>query len=279
MTTEVIAAGFTNVYIGVLDTDGMSLGFTTSLNAGDQNGAGMRRFEGAKNGPISVPEPDTVTPTGDDEPKGNFTFESTTLASGVLTTSIKDMNIEAMCMGLEVVNMGMMQIVVTGQPENPQRRDMCLILQRRSISRTAGEVGVSRWSGVYIPKATITPMGAPFEERAAATYSYKITLNKSDRMLWGETFGVSVHGTEQAAFYQFISEYPIVQHSFRGDGAETVFNLALTPAGTTSNYLRAWKAGVYQSSGVTVNAAAKTVTFAAAPAADQIVNVAYQYTT
>jgi len=279
MTKKVIAAGFTNVFYGTLDADGMCLGTTTSLNAGNQDGSPMARFEGAKSGPISVPEPDVVMVTGDDEAKGSFTFDSTDLANGVITTSIKDMDFEALTMGLEVVNLSMMQVVGIGQPENPQRRDMCMILQRRAKSRSTGEIGVSRWEGIFIPKATITPMYAPFEERTPATYSYKLTLNKSDRMLWGETFGLSVYGTEQLAFYQFIADNPVTMHAYRGNGVQTVFNLAYTPAGTTGAYLRAYKAGVYQSSGVTVSVAAKTVTFAAAPADGQIVHVVYQYTT
>jgi hypothetical protein len=277
MTRKVIAAGFTNVFYGVLDADGMLLGTTLSLNAGNTAGSGMTRFEGAKSGPISVPEPDVVTVTGDDEAKGSFTFDSTDLANCILTTSIKDENFEALCMGLEVVTLGDIEMVGVGQPENPQRRDMCFIFQRRAKSRDVGEIGVSKWEGIFIPKATVTPMYAAFEERTPATYQYKVTLNKSDRMLWGETFGLSTWGTEQLAFHQFITDNPITLHAWRGDGVETGFYTDYTPASAAK--LHAYKAGVYQSSGVTVTPATKLVTFGTAPASDQIAHGLYEYTT
>lgn len=278
MTRKVIAAGFTNVFYGILDANGQCTGVATSLNAGVQAGSSMRRFEGAKSGPISVPTPDVVMVTGDDEAKGSFTFDSTDLANGTLTTSIKDMDFEALCMGLEVVDLGVFQTVGIGQPENPQRRDMCMILQRRAKSRTAAEIGVGKWEGIFIPKATITPLYAPFQERTPAEYGYQLTLNKSDSMIWGETFGLSTWGAEEMVFHQFNSDNPIVVHAFRGNGAQTVFNLDYTPAGTTAAYVRAYVNRVHWGN-ITVNAAAKTVTFGAAPTNGAIGNIVYQYTT
>lgn len=278
-TRKIIAAGFKNAFYGVLDANGQFIGKTTSLTAGDQDGSGMGRLEGVKVLPITVPDPEIVTATGDDEALAEFTFESADLAGGILETVVKDATFEALCLGIPVRDIDDITTIAVGQPCDPDREDMCLIFQRRAKSYAAGEKGVSRWEGVFIPKCTITPMYSDsFNERAVPAFRYQITLAKTDTLMWGETFGMSLWGTECTAFAQFIADNPVVVQAWRGNGAQTVFNFERTPVSAVK--CSVYIAGIKQTitTHYTVDPVAETITFVAAPANNALIHVLHEYT-
>ncbi len=277
-TKKVIGAGAKYAFYGVLDANGILLGGSKSLSAGNQDGSAMPRFEGIKTAPITVAEPEVVTATGDDEPLAQFTFEPTTLPEGVLETAVKDLTFEALCLGLEVFAEGEIDMVAMGNPKDPDRNDMCLILQQRAKSWAAGTKGASRWEGIIIPKCTITPLGNDaFTERAVSTVRYQVTVTKSDMLPYGLTLGASLWGTEEQGFIQFTADNPIRIHAWRGDGVQTVFNFSESPISAAK--CNVYVDGIKQiiTTHYTIDPTAKTITFVTAPGNNVLFHALYEF--
>lgn len=266
---RVIVAGAKYFFYGLLDTDGYFIGdSTTAPAAGDQDGAGMARLEGAKNVPVSQNEQEVVFATGDDEALMSFSFDSPDLPSGVLEMAVLNMDFEALCQGLTVQELGDMALVPSGNPQDADRKTFCMVLQGQAKSYTSGSVGNARYQGVIIPSATIVPLHRDaYQERAVGTWRYGLTLNKGDRMPWGATLSAALNGTEKASFITFSLPYPIHIQRWTGNAAQTVFNLDYTPASTSlTGSTLVFTEGVRHLSGVTISATGKTLTFGGAPA-------------
>ena len=277
--SKAIAAGAKYTFWSGLDTDNELVGSSTTAPAnGDQDGAGMLRLEGVKNVPARQGDPVQVGSTGDDETLGLFTFDNEELPNGTLSNAVLDMDFEAYCLGLIKQQLGNLTFVPSGAPQDADRRTMSMIVQGRAKARDSGAVGNALYQGILIPSATITPLGRDaFQERAAGSYDYSITMSKGDKLPWGATLSNALNGTEQASYIPFLLPHPLHAWSWRGDNSETVFNLPYTPAGTTlGTDVLVFIEGVQVLSGVTVSATGKTLTFGGAPATSAYITCVYE---
>jgi len=275
----VIGAGFQYGWWGILDTTGRVLGQSASLTAGDQDGSNMGRLYGVKTMPTGIPEADQLDVTGDDQWLTSFLFGSASGPSGVLEMAVKDMNFEAALKGLTIYEHETFAELAVGMPKDPTYADVAFIFQRQAKSWTAGQRGSGRWEGVVITKANGEVLYNDFNERAAPPYRYSITMSQSDMRPFGETFGESVFGTEQAAFYQFTSNNPVTLQAWRGDGAQDVFNFAHRPkaANACAVYVEGIKQTITTHYTIDPNAGSLgTIDFVTAPANNQLIHVFYE---
>jgi hypothetical protein len=269
-----IAAGFDRIFWGVVNTNGFVIGYdTTGAVAGNISGQGLRRLEGARTLPVGVPEDEIVTVTGDNEPKTSFKFPSADLPSGVLETAVRDLDFEALVQGTRVETVGDMS-VGTLAPSGSTNPDICLLLMRKAKKMGPGVRGVSAWEILFIPRCSITPLGAELTERQFNPYRYSINISKSDRLPWGATFTTALHGTTDVALVPVESDNPVMLHTHIGDASRVLFNLAIVPK--TNAKVNIYENGVKQTvtTDYTQNGVATTHT--GAPASGVIVNTFYE---
>lgn len=274
MTEARIAAGFDFIFYGVRNVNGYFQGNdATGAAAGNTNGQGALRLEGARTIPVSLPQDDVVTVTGDNEPKVSFTFPSANLPSGILELAVRDMDFDALVQGTKIETIGDLS-VGTLQPSGASKPDMLLLLMRQAKKWDSGVRGVSAWEVLFVPSCEITPLYADITERQFNAYRYGINISKADRFPWGATYTEIVHGTPSSALVPIDSDYPIQLHSFQGDGAQDTFILDVAPISLAKTYV--YVNGVKQVPTTQFTLSSKTVTFVAAPASSAIINVMYE---
>ena len=279
---KLISAGADITFYGVLDSTGTFIGNSaTAPAAGSQDGAPAAQLDGVKNAPHTVVEPESVTVTGDNSVLGQFQFEPAELASFVLEVGTRDLTFEALCQGTAVHDAGDLSIGVV-QPGGVSYQDMCLLVEAEAKSRASGTTGVAAFETLLIPNCTIVPlMRDGYQERAAGTYRYRVTVNAVDSYPWGLALNDTNNGTTEGSGFIITSENRLHMMAFTGDGSETTFNLDYTPAEESGDKVLVYVDGVLSTytTAYTVSASAKTMTFetGSIPASGAKIVVLYEY--
>lgn len=259
-----VSAGFQQLWLGFLDSNGFLLGSTPTAPAAGAAGSGMMRVSGAKTAQITTPERELVQVSGDDGLIAEFDFDPLTSRGFAVELAIQDLLRDGRLNGTPVESiagglMGYLDILDAAE------YDVCMLLQSRSKKQDAGVVGRKAWSGYYMPLGTAQPLGrGGFDERGAATYRLNITPQRASRNAWGVTMLDDSALDINAFFRPFSFDYPITLHRWTANGVLTTFNLDVTPVDTTS-------LAVYSSVGAaqtvnSVSVASKTLTLNSAPA-------------
>jgi len=275
MSTEaVIPAGLTYCYYGNVNSSGYMVG-TSDPTAGSQTGSGMGRIQYAKTVPIGVNEPDFVQATGDDTVAAQWPFDSNELPNGILESAVTDLAQEAVMQNTNTfaVGDGLMGV---RQPKDVNRADTCLILQSRAKSADSGTAGTSRWHGVIVPVATLTPLGGDPSERTPLTNRIAIAAQNATQLPWGATLQTAIQGTESAPIIPFNFDNPVTCHVFKGDDAETAFTVGLTPVSDAKCAI--YLDGLVQSSAVW-SRSRSTFTMTAAPGDGSYLHIWYEFDT
>lgn len=259
-----IAAGNQQAWLGFLDSTGFLLGGNTSAPSTGAAGSGMLRITGIKSAPVSIPERELVQVTGDDDLLGEFDFTSLTSRAFMIEVAVQNLTTEGRLLNtpVDTVAGGLMGYLDTN---TTAEYDACLIFQSRSKKQDSGVVGKKAWSGVYIPLATVQPLGrGGFDERGAAVYRYMVTPQLSSKNAWGVTM-LDNSSTELSARYRpYSTDYPIYMHRWTGNASATDFTLDVTPVDTAS--IAVWSSTGAVQTVSSVDTAAKTATLSAAPA-------------
>lgn len=261
-----IAAGNQQAWLGFLDTNGFLLGGNTSAPSTGAAGSGMLRIVGIKAAPVAIPEREIVQVTGDDDLLGEFDFASLNSRAFMIEVAVQDLTLEGRLLNMPVdtafAGSGLMGYLDT---TSTAEYDACLLFQSRSKKQDSGLVGKKAWSGIYIPQATVQPLGRNgFDERGAAIYRYMVTPQLTSRNAWGVTM-TNNSGTETSArFRTFSTDYPVYLHRWTGNGVATAFNLDVTPVDTTT--IAVWSSTGAAQTINSVSTSGKTVTLNSAPA-------------
>jgi len=272
--TERIAAGFKYCFYGRIDSNGYLHGNSEDgAIAGDQTGESMTRLVGGQTVPVSVGEPEIVNVLGDDEPLTDFTFESANLPGGVMELAVRNVDFEAVANQTKVRTLGDLKMA-TLQPSDRGTPSLALLFMRRSKKWASGVQGVAAWECLLAPRAVVTPLYSDFTQRAHNPYRYGVTLSKSDRHAWGASYTELVDGTTAAPLAPVDSDNPVMIHAWKGDGAETDFNLAYAPK--TAAKVHVIVDGVLQTVTAHYTVSGSTVSFGGAPASDAVINALYE---
>lgn len=281
-TTETIEAGFDRIDGGYNDANGYYQGTDplAAPSAGDQDGSGMFRLVGAQTVPLAPSEAEVVNVLGDDEPLTQFSFESPDLPSGVLQTATENLTLEANSQGTKVETLGDLTIGVR-QPTGTTPASLCLAFQRQAKDWTIGALGVSKRSGLWVPRAELRPRGpADLTQRQHSPTQWNIVTSKSDRKPWGATLSSATNGTTSAALIPIKSSYILQLHRWTGDNSETDFFLPYVAVGTSTTLFIFIDGQIFHPTThytVTTNTPTgkTTIAFLSAPANGAIINCVY----
>lgn len=269
-----IAAGYKICQYGVIGSDGLLVGNTSTLPSSGATGSGIRRLLGATTAPIGVPESETVPIPGDDGVLAQFSFEAGTLPSGVIEMSTHDMVFDAIANRTLVKDYGSGAFSLgAGQPNfNPE--NLMFLFSRRALNWDSTNKGAPRWEHILAMNATVTPLQSEFGIKAPAVFRYSLSLSKTDTLSWGQTFTESAFGFTSDALTPIKSVYPIHIIRYVGNNVLTTFNLEFTPIDVANTQVFVDGYAVTVSSVSTAN---KTFTLAVAPATSAKVVVFYGY--
>lgn len=266
-----IAAGFRRIYYGINNSSGILIGNTlTGATSGDATGHSLLRLDGAQTISASIPENERVPVLGDDKPMVQFSFPGGELPGGILEMARRDPTFDALCQGKLEEVLGDLNITSYGAPGD--QPDMCLLLMREAKKWEGSTKGVGAWENIFIPSCTISPLLADVTQRQHSPYRYGIAINNSARKPWGATFTTGLNGVTEDSIIHADGDYPVMVHTWQGNGVLSAFNLLYTPY-TTAKVYAFFNNGV-RNPGATVSG--KTVTYGAAPASGQYAHAFYE---
>lgn len=205
--------------------------------------AGLRII-GAKALTINRPEWENVYATGDDRVLASFTLPPTEGASGELRVGAFDMTAEALLGDISIKSAGERKLLPFGTDvvALPQ---VCLLGWREAKSVASGDEGRAHYEFVLIPRATLTPRGGTFAERAVTERTLGVLCHKTGAYPWGETLAALTDGHTEMEGAEGTSEYVPRLCAFKGDGTELVFTFGVQAVSTA-------KIKVYQVTGAGV---------------------------
>lgn len=273
-----VMAGLDRVEGMVLDSSGNICGTTSTAPTGAAGSNGFRIL-GAKEAPVSAPDPTTVPVTGDDNYIAGFVFASDAVRSFILTAAVQDLNVAQYMGSGNAYAIGNSQVgFVDGQPFGPI--NVALLFNSQLKSQTPGNVGQGIWGGIIVPRAQGIPLGRQTSaERAAGIMRYSFTFSMADRFPWGETFNSSVHGVSQSSHMPWSANNRKAWFRATGNAALTTFGpLTYTPASTSLNDFVVYVNGYRRTANITVDTVNKQFTFTSPPANNDVIAVFYDHT-
>ncbi len=225
-----IAAGVNSSFLGLYDDNLQLLGGSlTPPASGVATGNPFVHIYGVKEAAPAVGTPEELIITGDDVRLGSFSFDSIEGRAFDITTAAFNLAQQAMLLGVNVETIGQM-LVSPYDIIDRVELNACLILQGRTKKQDIGVKGAKAYSGVFIPLATIVPLGRDgFTERGAAAWRWNVTPQAAGNHIWGVTLAEASAGTSGATYLAFTSDYPIHIQVIEGNASQTAWTVQHRP--------------------------------------------------
>jgi hypothetical protein len=276
-----ISAGFQRLDFHQLDSSGLPAGVTGVVTAG-ATGVGAGRLTAAKTMSITTPASEKVPVSGDNVLQGTFQFPSAEVRGFELAVAEDDFADRLSFQNIKTRNIGNHSFA--GRDVAPfAMNNIMFIGVGNSQAQSPGVKGLGMYSGIFATRAQVMVRGRDsFSERAAAAYLFDFTLGAMDTYPWGETFQIGNEGYTSSFAEDWTLAYPVTCHRWTQSSGVTVFFLAETPASTSLDdvlvyVLDAAGNAIRQTSGVTIDATLKTITFSVAPADGRTIVAWYGY--
>lgn len=233
----------------------------------------LLRAYGAKTADVSVPEPEVVTITGDDQALGIFTFPSNALPSFVMEFGQSDYALASQTQNTSIYTVATYYDVQLLGPNDPQFNDIVLVMTSQAKSKESGSDGESGWHHLIAPRAQMSYLGAALNERGEKTFRYQVTINKFSRFPWGQALPEATIGTASAVMFEWFTERRISFVTYIQGGAGGTITLDRTPY--AANRVALWRNGVGGVS-FTVNTSTREITLSGGQAGD-VISGFYEY--
>jgi hypothetical protein len=276
-----IAAGFARCDFHRLDSGGLPAGVTGTVVAG-ANGVAAGRITAVTTMNINIPAATPVPVPGDDILQGTFQFPSDAARSFEMQFSEDDFADRRAFQGIITRAIGNHQFA--GRDISPFALNNIMFIGVSNASAQApGIKGLGMYAGVFAMRAQMSIQGRnTFAGRTAALFSGTVTLNAMDSYPWGETFTIANEGYLQSFIEDWTLAYPVTVHRWTQSAGVTTFFLGETPASTSLldvlvYVIDANGNAVRQTSGVTIDATNRSITFSVAPGAGLTVVAYYGY--
>jgi hypothetical protein len=269
-----ISAGFDHILIFTKNSSGQIIGSnTTEPTAGSANGNFGLRLEGAMTIPVGQPDSEFVDVVGDDEPEVQFDFGAATQPSGNLEVTTRNLFLEAMVKGTTVYSPNADINVGTIGAQGEDLTDLSILLGRQAKTNEPGLRGSKRWELLWIPSVTLRAINqVDWTQRTHGPLRLSMSVSKGNTFPWGETLYSGNVGTAAANFEPVDALNPHWVDIFKGDGAQTVFNLTRIPVLSGNEIVTVNK--VIDATG-TITASPNIITFGGAPANGELIVVFY----
>jgi hypothetical protein len=264
-----IAAGFQRLDFHQLDSSGLPAGITGVVTAG-ATGVAAGRITAVKTMNVNIPASEAVPVTGDNVLQGTFQFQNVSPRTFDVEFAEDDFADRQSFQGIKPRNIG--NFSFSGRDVSPfSLNNLLLIGVANASAQAVGVRGLGMYAGIFANRAQMSVRGRNnFVERGAASYLGTVTLNSSDSYPWGETYSVTNEGYLQSFVEDWTLAYPVTCHRWTQSSGVTVFNLGETPASTSLNDVLVYVIDTNgiptrKTTGVTIDATAKTLTFSVAP--------------
>jgi hypothetical protein len=254
-------AGLRNIRAWLMDASGYPDGDQSGLNGYD----GFL-IDGAKSFSTTVPDSQTVTHRGNDQPFAQDVLPPTELESATLTSGKTNLSADAALSATKVESIAA-DLVMGGMSTNKQGCEPQIILwgwrQALDTDPDSATFGNRRYITHLYPSTRVVPKAGSMDEGSDDVNTYNVVPTVVTRKPWGVAFTELVNGYTRSQRLRLISDNPLMMESYVTSGAAATFNLNFAPISAAKTHV--WFYGTPQVvNSVDVNA--KTFTLSGAPA-------------
>ena len=223
----------------------------------------VQRFYGVKTANMQLPEANRVPVTGDDKLLSVFLFVSQDPVTFTLEVGQSYLDLVQEIQGTEIYTLGTYYDISVLSPGIVEFNDMLLVFTAQAKSKKSGSPG-SGYHNLVLPLCNMTYRGRGLGEQEAATFSYDVVANPTDKFPWNQTVTEDNVGTTSIVAFEFWTENRIAFATHNPAGASGSFVLERTP--TAANRVLVWDTSTGGLTSPTVTPATKTVSFTGATA-------------
>lgn len=258
-----IGAGLRWIYYGVPNSSGYMQGnsITPATNGTIQR---MNRLRGAQLVPLTLPDPEVLPVSGDDEPLVQFTFSAEGLPSGSMGLAVHDLDFDALVQGTLTEIIGNIKFGAMS-PGGQVRQPLMFLIMREAKKYEGNTKGVTAWEGTFLNSVEISPSGSEWAQRAFNPYNYFMTLSKAARAPYGATYTELLRGTTEMPIDPFFSDNPIEVYGGFGNGVATSYALSNPPVSADGTYTSVFLNGVKQAYTTNYTISGSSLVFGSAP--------------
>lgn len=223
---EFIAAGFDQLQLAFLDSNGFPAGITGTVSNG--NVASMQRFAGAKTAEIQLPETPVVAVTGDDGLLGTFQFQSNEPRQFALNLGEMNLAIMNKSQGTSIYTVGSYYDFAAFDPENQSFVDSVLLASSQAKSMESGNRGAGYYH-MLLPLSQLIWRGNNREEQAAIDFPWNVVMNRADQLPWGTPINSDSFGKNALTGAIWFSKNRMTLDTYRYNGTDTSYLLSRVP--------------------------------------------------
>ena len=178
--------------------------------------------------------------------------------------------------------MGEMQVTGVGTDQQGMEPHICVLAYRQAIDIDPESVtkGARRWYWVLMSKALVFARLAAMEEQAVDENTYTVQPMVVGAYPWGIAFEAATEGFEEAQLIRGISQHRPHLEFWEGDGVVLAFDFPTTLQAAAIARVKVFHfvdaTGITTDVTATVTTTTADITFAAAPAVDDIVTAFYE---
>ncbi len=279
MPTTKIATGAGFRHVQVLPLSGDLLPLVGATGATGDMG---KTASGAKALTLNIPDAQIISHTGDDRVIGTDMLPATEGATAEIRTGKTNLDLDALLSNVEAFALGDMQAMLHQTNQQGCEIQACVLGYRAAQDADPVSVskGARRWVWVMFPSALIFPKPGAMEEGGMDETAYTVVPAVVTAWPWAIAFVDGIEGATEGQFARGISEGPPVLEAWEGDGIVVAFDLGETARAISSVKVFHWVAltGISTDVTATVTITTADITFAVAPAADDIVVAFYEKT-
>lgn len=263
-------------YLGVwpLDVNGFPL-----VAAASADPTVLTRMRMAKAFTPNFPDGQIITFTGDDMAQGQLNLPPTELSNIELRTGMGNLDVDAILQGVNAVSLSGGKISGRETDKDGCLATVLLMGYQQAIDKDpdSATYGQTVWRYYLVPMAQVRPYSGAMEEGNAGESRYIATPQKVNKYPWGIAFAALVEGfTEATVLEGFLDGAPMLA-GWLGDGVEDEFTLS--PAAVNDEQVQVFRrvalTGVVTDVTVTVTITTTKITFAVAPAEDDLIYAFY----
>ncbi len=165
-----------------------------------------------------------------------FLLPSIEAKSAILRAAYEKLSIDAAITGTKVDTVGEAKFVGIDNDKAGQERLLCLVV---SQLQTHTEDEDNAWANVLLNRVRIRPNKPSFTADPMAK-EYTMSVSRSKKRPWGQTYNQIDHGRTQDVGDGFLSEYNWNMGIWMGNGVLTTFNLPEARIAKTSAKAVVW---------------------------------------
>ena len=185
---------------------------------------------------FNLGEPRQIPVVAQGQVQTTFNLPSIDAKTAILRAAYEKLSTDATLTATKVDTIGEMKAMGIDNDKSGQEKLMAFMLAQLQAH---DEDGSTIWSNVLLSRTRIKP-NRPNISAEPTVKEYRMTLSRSSKRMWGESYSEATHGRTEDVGDVVLSEYKLNTGVWVGNGEYTEFNLPAARPAFTSAKAKVW---------------------------------------